>query len=175
MIQQSFAVVGELGDVPVNSGCFQTAVNAGCCGQRGATEIEITDNDRKLLFQSLKTKTITLLPFSHTEMVNQSILRVSESMAAENNLFQPLVNVTTRRTSEQRHVMRFCYQRAASTATVEPVSEQTNPDFDAMFGARQDPYSPIQLEFDLEPGMGTVTPLTTFIRNEAVPERNAFR
>ena len=48
--EQSFAVVAEIGqDVPDGVSCFQTAVGeTDCFGQRGATEIRITDNDRKL-------------------------------------------------------------------------------------------------------------------------------
>ena len=48
--EQSFAIVVEIGrDVPENISCFQTAVGeTDCFGRRGATEIKITDNDRKL-------------------------------------------------------------------------------------------------------------------------------
>ena len=48
--EQSFAIVAEIGrDVPENISCFQTAVReTDCFGRRGATEIKITDNDRKL-------------------------------------------------------------------------------------------------------------------------------
>ena len=49
--EQSFAIVAEIGpDVPENISCFQTAVGEkDCFGRRGATEIRITDNDRKFL------------------------------------------------------------------------------------------------------------------------------
>ena len=48
--EQSFAIVAEIGrDVPENISCFQTGVGErDCFGRRGATEIRITDNDRKL-------------------------------------------------------------------------------------------------------------------------------
>ena len=48
-IEQSFAIVAELGpDVPDRIACFQLqAGDSGCFGRRGATEIRITDNDRK--------------------------------------------------------------------------------------------------------------------------------
>ena len=48
-IEQSFAVVAEIGpDVPASFSCFQfSAADAECFGRRGATEIRITDNDRK--------------------------------------------------------------------------------------------------------------------------------
>ena len=49
--QQSFAIVAEIGpDVPDGISCFQTEWGGGeCHGRRGATEIRITDNDRRFL------------------------------------------------------------------------------------------------------------------------------
>ena len=48
--EQSFAIVAEIGpDVPDGVSCFQNA-DIECQGRRGATEIRITDNDRKLSF-----------------------------------------------------------------------------------------------------------------------------
>ena len=51
-VEQSFAIVAELGpdvlEVPFNFSCFQLQVGETLCfGRRGATEIRITDNDRK--------------------------------------------------------------------------------------------------------------------------------
>ena len=48
--EQSFVVVAEIGpDVPDNVSCFQQGIgHIECFGRRGATEIRITDNDRKL-------------------------------------------------------------------------------------------------------------------------------
>ena len=47
---QSFAIVAEIGpDVPDDIACFQTSFRPQCEGRRGATEIRIVDNDRKLL------------------------------------------------------------------------------------------------------------------------------
>ena len=48
--EQSFEIVAEIGpDVPDGVSCFQIPnVDAECQGRRGATEIRITDNDRKL-------------------------------------------------------------------------------------------------------------------------------
>ena len=53
--EQSFAIVAELGpdvsDTPFNFSCFQLqAGETECFGRRGATEIRITDNDRKLIY-----------------------------------------------------------------------------------------------------------------------------
>ena len=50
--EQSFAIVAELGpDVSDRIACFQLqAGDSGCFGRRGATEIRITDNDRKYFF-----------------------------------------------------------------------------------------------------------------------------
>ena len=49
--EQRFAIVAEIGpDVPDGVSCFQTYVGATeCHGRRGATEIRITDNDRRFL------------------------------------------------------------------------------------------------------------------------------
>ena len=48
---QSFAIVAEIGeDVAENISCFQLGVgSAECFGRQGATEIRITDNDRRFL------------------------------------------------------------------------------------------------------------------------------
>ena len=50
--EQSFAIVAELGpDVSDRIACFQLqAGDSRCFGRRGATEIRITDNDRKYFF-----------------------------------------------------------------------------------------------------------------------------
>ena len=50
-IDQSFALVAKIGpDVPDGISCFQTQVGESLCnGRVGATEIKITDNDRKLV------------------------------------------------------------------------------------------------------------------------------
>ena len=49
--EQSFAVLAEIGpDVPDGVSCFQFYEGAvSCFGRKGATEIRITDNDRKLI------------------------------------------------------------------------------------------------------------------------------
>ena len=51
--EQSFVVVVEIGpDVPDNVSCFQLGVGyTECFGRRGATEIKIDDNDRKLSYE----------------------------------------------------------------------------------------------------------------------------
>ena len=48
--EQIFAIVAEIGrDVPDGVSCFQIPnAEIECQGRRGATEIRITDNDRKL-------------------------------------------------------------------------------------------------------------------------------
>ena len=48
--EQSFAILAKIGpDVPDGVSCFQTSVGETAChGRLGATEIRITDNDRKL-------------------------------------------------------------------------------------------------------------------------------
>ena len=48
-VQQSFAIIAEIIDVPENIRCFQHAIGESICqGRRGATAIRITDNDREL-------------------------------------------------------------------------------------------------------------------------------
>ena len=49
--EQSFAIVAEIGrDVPDGVSCFQTYVGeTQCVARLGATEIRITDNDRRFL------------------------------------------------------------------------------------------------------------------------------
>ena len=49
--RQSFAIVAEIGpDVPDGVSCFQTGEGGTqCFGRLGATEIRITDNDRRFL------------------------------------------------------------------------------------------------------------------------------
>ena len=45
-IEQSFALVAELVDVPDNFACFQRLVgDTECFGRTGATEIKIMDDD----------------------------------------------------------------------------------------------------------------------------------
>ena len=48
-VQQSFAIIAEIIDVPGHISCFQRAIGESQCqGRRGATAIRITDNDREL-------------------------------------------------------------------------------------------------------------------------------
>ena len=48
-VQQSFAIIADIIDVPENISCFQRAIGESICqGRRGATAIRITDNDREL-------------------------------------------------------------------------------------------------------------------------------
>ena len=47
-VQQSFAIIAEIIDVPEDISCFQRAIGEQICqGRRGATAIIITDNDRE--------------------------------------------------------------------------------------------------------------------------------
>ena len=60
--RQSFAVVAEIGpDVPENVSCFQLGYERReCFGRRGATEIKIIDNNRKLFYLCLMIIYLTL-------------------------------------------------------------------------------------------------------------------
>ena len=48
-IQQSFAIIADIIDVPENISCFQHAIGESICQRRrAATAIRIIDNDREL-------------------------------------------------------------------------------------------------------------------------------
>ena len=48
-VQQTFAIIADIIDVPENISCFQRATGESICqGRRGATAIRITDNDCEL-------------------------------------------------------------------------------------------------------------------------------
>ena len=48
-VQQTFAIIADIIDVPEDISCFQRAIGEQICqGRRGATAIRITDNDREL-------------------------------------------------------------------------------------------------------------------------------
>ena len=47
-VQQTFAIIADIIDVPENISCFMHAIGYSCYGRRGATAIRITDNDREL-------------------------------------------------------------------------------------------------------------------------------
>ena len=48
-VQQSFAIIADIINVPENISCFQRAIGENICqGRRGATAMRIMDNDREL-------------------------------------------------------------------------------------------------------------------------------
>ena len=48
-VQQTFAIIADIIDVPENISCFQYTIGESICqGRLGATTIRITDNDREL-------------------------------------------------------------------------------------------------------------------------------
>ena len=48
-VQESFALIAKIVDIPENKSCFQRAIGESICqGESGATAIRITDNDREL-------------------------------------------------------------------------------------------------------------------------------
>ena len=85
-------------------------------------------------------------------------------------LFQLQVNLTTLRTSERVHPMTIRVQWSSSTAIVEPLLVQTDPDFDAVFGSRDLPGRPIREAVVWAPGASTIPPLLVAIRNDFIPE-----
>ena len=103
---------------------------------------------------------------------NERSQTVSEGEIPTVDIFFILLDVSNIRTAERVHTMTFRYQEASSTAIVEPVIDQINPNFDALFGSRGLPTDPIEETIDLEPGEDTLPPRRVQIRNDFVPEPN---
>ena len=98
---------------------------------------------------------------------------VSESMAQPGDVFFPLpIEVATMRTAEREYPMIFRLQEASSSAIVEPITgAMVDPLYDATFGSTRDTIrDPIEVFFVLEALQDTISPLTTFIRNDLRPE-----
>ena len=103
----------------------------------------------------------------------QRTQRVSESMAQPGDVFFPLpIEVATMRTAEREYPMIFRLQEASSSAIVEPITgAMVDPLYDATFGSTRDTIrDPIEVFFVLEALQDTISPLTTFIRNDLRPE-----
>ena len=101
----------------------------------------------------------------------QTTQRVSESMAQLGDVFFPLpIHVATLRTAEREYPMYFHVQGASSSAIVEPIGAVVDPLYDATFGTRDTIRDPIEVFFVLEALQDTISPLTTFIRNDLRPE-----
>ena len=96
---------------------------------------------------------------------------VSESMALPGEESFPLpIHVATLRTAEIEYPMIFRLQVSSSSANVEPIGGVVNPLYDARFGTRDNIREPIGVFFVLEALQDTISPLTTFIRNDLRPE-----
>ena len=96
---------------------------------------------------------------------------VSESMALPGEESFPLpIHVATLRTAEREYPMIFRLQEASSSAIVEPIGAVVGPLYDATFGTRDTIRDPIEVFFVLEALQDTISPLTTFIRNDLRPE-----
>ena len=101
----------------------------------------------------------------------QRTQRVSESMALPGEESFPLpIHVATLRTAEREYPMYFRVQGASSLAIVEPTGAMVDPLYDATFGKRDTIRDPIEVFFVLEALQDTISPLTTFIRNDRRPE-----
>ena len=97
------------------------------------------------------------------------IKTVSEGEVPGVDLFEVEVNVASLRTAEREHPMVFRLKESSTNATIETFGA-SSPVFDATFGLRVSPDGPIQESRDLIPGLLTVIPLITAIRNDFVPE-----
>ena len=96
---------------------------------------------------------------------------VSESIALPREESFPLpIHVATLRTAEREYPMYFRVQGASSLAIVEPIGGVVNQLYDATFGTRDTIRDPIEVFFVLEALQDTISPLTTFIRNDLRPE-----
>ena len=92
---------------------------------------------------------------------------VSEGMVLfEADLLQFQIEIETLITSEREHSMIFRLEESSSTAIVDPVTLQTNPKFDALFGDREVPGGPLVEYFDLISGENAIPPIITIIRND---------
>ena len=102
----------------------------------------------------------------------QRTQRVSESMALPGEESFPLpIHVATLRTAEREYPMYFRVQEASSSAIVEPIGDVVDQLYDATFGSTRDTIrDPIEVFFVLEALQDTISPLTTFIRNDLRPE-----
>ena len=94
---------------------------------------------------------------------------VSEDEVPEDNLRQIQINVSSPRTSEREHPMVFRLLEGSSTAIVEPLESQIIPEFDALFGYRDNVGDSIEVKFEFQIGMNT-THLLGLIRNDIYPE-----
>ena len=80
------------------------------------------------------------------------------------------IEVATVRTAERQHPMIFRVQGASSSAIVEPIGAVVDPLYDATFGTRDTIRDPIEVFIVLEALQDTISPLTTFIRDDLRPE-----
>ena len=80
------------------------------------------------------------------------------------------IEVATVRTAEREHPMNFRLQVSSSSATVESIGAVVDPLYDATFGSRDSIDDPIEVFFVLEALQDTISPLTTFIRDDRRPE-----
>ena len=136
----------------------------------------VTDDEEQLKLESL-TMTVSLsvlhvviISQHQTAMIigfTERTRKVSEADAppgADN--FPIQINLATLRTAEREHPMNFRLQVSSSTAIVEPITQVSNPLYDAVFGTRNNVGEPIQVFFVLEALIDTLPPRTAFIRDD---------
>ena len=171
--EQSFAVVAEIGpDVPENISCFQTAVGeTECFGRRGATEIRITDNDRKM---SNYLNVLSVEQYLSSVVIHLTAMIIGFTTRTvcvpENNtdpgfdLWYLPIELATVRAAEREHRMILRLQEASGLAIVEPIGVVVDQFYDATFGSRHNIGGPIEVFFILDVLEDTIPPLTAFIR-----------
>ena len=145
-----------------------------CFGRRGATEIRITDDDRKFFFIPLSEEgQIDSLLIAMIIGFTQRSQTVSESMALPGSVFPLSIDVATLRTAEREHPMIFRVLDANSLAIVEPIiGAVVDPLYDARFGSRDNngDGNRIEVVFVLKAFDDAVPSMITLIKNDLRPE-----
>ena len=96
---------------------------------------------------------------------------VSENTGSDNETFPLSIGVSTMRTSERTHTIVFRYQQSSSSAIVETLTEQNDPEYDALFGTRQNnSHNSIEEILILAPGSDIILLLWTYIKSDNHPE-----
>ena len=95
---------------------------------------------------------------------DQRYQNVSENAGVD--FFPLLIGVSTVRISERNYKLEFHYEQNSSTAVVEALTHQHNPEYDALFGTRLGSDDPIMVTYLLKPGQIIVPSLMTIVKND---------
>ena len=109
---------------------------------------------------------ITVMIIGFTERTQT----VSEYQVPGVDLFELLIPVATSTTAEKEHPMIFSIVESITTAVVEPLTSQADPEFDALFGSRDNSDGRLTVRYILRSEIDTIPPLVTFIASDFRPE-----